>query len=122
MYPGALLFPAAHQTALMNVVCTSSLWFYRSPSECFRAQKIFTTYCSQTIVECKCVSDLLRKDKPKVLPPLPPRALTAMDRRDLKQSCGPWFWVPLSRVQSQVSARLTGGRTGEAVMGKILCY
>lgn len=87
IYPGALLFPATHQTALMNVVCASSLWFYRSHLEYFRAQKIFTTYLLLTNhSECKCVSDLLRKNKPegprmlrdtgrtpKVLPSLPPK-------------------------------------------------
>lgn len=32
------------------------------------------------------------------------------------------FGFPFSRVQSRVSAKFTGGRTGEAVVGKILCY
>lgn len=124
MCPGALLFPATHQTALMNVVCASSLWFYRSHLEYFRAQKIFTMYLLlMNHSECKCVSNLLRKNKPegprmlrdtgrtpKVLPPPPPSPHSQGQERSGAE-LWPWCWVLLSRVQSQVSARFTGGRT-----------
>lgn len=147
MCPGALPFPATHQTALMTVVCASSLWFYRSPLEYFRAQKILTTYCSQAIVSASVratcsgrtnqrVLEMLRDTgrTPKVLPSLPPPPPSPHKHgreiwsRAVAPGNGKVNWsgsasrFPLSRVQSQVSAKFTGGRTEEAVMRKILCY